>query len=130
MLGVARCGEDGLFEFNGQTVDYVRRPPRLKGIANAYGLYVSGDSMFPWRKDGGIVYVHPGLPVLVNDFVVVQLKPAKPGMPPAAYIKQLVRRTSTELHLFQFNPRKEIVIKAARVGSIHRVLDWDELMAL
>lgn len=130
VFGSARCGEDGLFELNGTALDYVRRPPRLAGIPDAYALYVDGESMAPWREHGDIVYVHPHQPARINDYVVVQLKTSKPGDMPEAYIKRLVRQTATELRLLQFNPRKEITIKASRIGSIHKIVDWSELMGI
>lgn len=130
VYGSASCGEDGLFELNGQTLDYVRRPPRLSGIKDAYALYVDGDSMAPWREHGDVVYVHPHQPPKINDYVVVQLKPTEPGEAPVAYIKRLLRQTATELRLLQFNPRKEISIKTSRVGTIHKIVDWSELMGV
>lgn len=130
VIGSARCGEDGLFELNGQTLDYVRRPPRLSGITDAYALYVDGDSMAPWREHGDVVYVHPHQPAKINDYVVVQLKAARPGDPQPAYIKRLLRQTPAELRLLQFNPRKEISIKASRVATIHKIVDWSELMGI
>lgn len=127
--GIASCGDDGLFEFNnGDVIDYVKRPPRLSNIKGSYALYVVGESMSPWREPGEPVYVHPGLPVSINDYVVVQLKPRHDGDPPSAYIKRLVKRTHKEIRLLQFNPHKEISIKPGDVLSIQRVLGWSELM--
>lgn len=130
VLGSAACGDDGLFEMGGGTLDYVRRPPRLSHIKDAYGIYISGDSMEPWKKAGQLVYVHPRLPVRIGDHVVIQLKPTKPGDAPEAYIKLLVRRTENELRLLQYNPRKEITFKMARVQSIHRVMELEDLIGV
>lgn len=128
--GVAIAGTEGGIEFNGQVTDYLRRPPRLQAVKDAYAVYVHGDSMSPWRKNGDAVYVHPGLPCRVGDYVVVQLRPEHPGEAPRAYIKELVRRTEKELRLRQFNPPKEIAIPTAKVHSIHRILDWTELLGI
>lgn len=128
ILGVGSCGEDGMFELNGQVADYVRRPPLLMGVRDAYALWVMGNSMFPWRKNGGVVYVHPHRPISIEDFVVVQLRNGSPGASKEAYIKQLVRRTARDLRLRQFNPNEDLTIPMSQVSTIHRVLDWDELV--
>lgn len=131
LLGTASCGDNGLFELNdGDPIDYVRRPARLAGNSDAYALYVQGDSMVPWRKNRQKVYVDPRQEAEIGDHVVVQLKPKKPGEPPAAYIKLLTRRNQREVRLEQYNPHKEIVLKASDVKSIHRIVDWDELLGL
>jgi len=132
VLGSAACGQDGLFEFNGDVLEYARRPPRLIGAQNVYALYVANDSMFPWRKHGELVYAHPGWPVRVEDFVVVQLLPKKEQTDPrpAAYIKQLVRQNSESVTLHQFNPAKDISLKRREIKSLHRIVDWAELLGI
>jgi phage repressor protein C with HTH and peptisase S24 domain len=70
--GTAAGGHDGGFIFEGGTIDYLRRPPRLMGIPSAYALYVLGDSMSPWRRNGEPVYVHPGQPPQIRDRVVAR----------------------------------------------------------
>jgi phage repressor protein C with HTH and peptisase S24 domain len=130
VLGGALCGEDGLFEFNGQALDNVRRPPRLMGVKDAYALYVYGDCMSPWREQGDLVMVHPHQPVKIGDYVVVQLKQEADGAAMPAYIKKLVRRTAKDVRLQQYNPAKEISISTARIWAIHRIIDWSELMSI
>lgn len=130
ILGGASCGDGGMFEMNGQTLDFARRPPRLAGAKGIYALYVQGDSMSPWREPGGLVYVHPHQPVKIGDYVVVQMVPEGPDLLPAAYIKKLVRRTADRLVLLQFNPREEKTLAAKKVKAIHRIMDWDEMMGI
>lgn len=130
ILGNGSCGEDGLFEFNGQTLDHARRPPRLKNVKDAYALYVHGESMSPWREPGELVYVHPHQPIKSLDYVVVQLHPEKPGECPKAYIKRLLKQTARDLKLLQFNPPEEKTIPNKRVKSVHRVMSWSELMGI
>jgi phage repressor protein C with HTH and peptisase S24 domain len=123
----AQCGENDVFDFESQTADFAPRPPRLAGVHDAYALYVRGDSMEPWREHGQLVYVHPGVPARINDFVVVQLKPKSGGMPPA-YLKRLVGRTSREIRLLQYNPRKHLTFPLTQILAIHRVMDPVELL--
>lgn len=128
VLGIASCGEDGGFVFESTTIDYVRRPPRLKGIPDVYALYIQGSSMAPWREEGETVYVHPNQRPQIGDYVVVQTGSA--GKPSAAYIKRLVKRTGSEIRLEQFKPAQELSISTKRVISIHRILNWSELLGL
>lgn len=130
ILGGASCGEDGMFELNGQTLGFAKRTPQIMGARDVYALYVRGESMVPWRENGGLVYVHPHQPVKINDYVVVQLLPELPDATPAAYIKRLVRRTAEHLVLQQFNPRSELRLPAKKVKAVHRIMDWDELLGI
>lgn len=130
VLGTAACGdgEADLFELNGQTVDFVRRPPRLIGVRDAFAVVVAGLSMSPWSEPGDVCYVAPHDPPRINDYVLVQLKPKKSGDAPRAYIKKLIKRTSKEIRLLQFEPREEFSIKLVDIVSIQRVIPWRELM--
>lgn len=128
ILGKAVGGDGGCFEINGEVVDYARRLPRLMGVKEAYGVYVYGGSMSPWRKEGEIACVHPNVPVRVGDYVVVQIRPDHEGDAPRAYVKQLVRRTEADLILSQLDPAKEFSVPMATVLSIHRIIDWTELL--
>jgi hypothetical protein len=45
VLGMAECGPDGWSLFNGETViEYVPRPANLRGVPDAYAVYISGTS--------------------------------------------------------------------------------------
>jgi phage repressor protein C with HTH and peptisase S24 domain len=130
ILGGASCGDDGLFELNGQILGFARRPPKLVGVKDIYALYVYGDSMVPWREPRSIVFVHPHQPIEIGDYVVVQLVPEKGTSTPRAYLKRLVRRTADSLRLHQYNPPQDISLPMKRVKSVHRVMDWSELLGL
>lgn len=131
VFGTGNCGEDGAFELNaGEAIDFVRRPPRLVGIKDAYALYVQGSSMRPWREEGQLVYVHPGQPPQIGDYVVVQCKPSKSGETPRAFIKRLERRTGTELVVSQYAPAGRMTFKLSQVLSVHRIVDWTELLGI
>jgi len=103
-------------------VDYVTRPPQLAGATEAYAVYVAGSSMEPRYLAGEILHIHPGKPVAPGAFVLVQLRPESDGETPRAFIKRLVRRTATKVTFEQFNPPKEIDIKASEIKSMHRIV--------
>lgn len=124
----ALCGENGAFEFESQISDFAPRPPRLKGVQEAYALYTAGESMSPWREPGQIVYVHPRQPWWIGDYVVILLRPRHEGDPPEAYIKKLVGQNVKEIRVMQYNPMKYINFQRSRIQAVHRIMDWPELM--
>ncbi len=127
VLGTAVGGQDGFFDLNGQVKDYIERPQQLFGIAEAYAIYIEEESMVPRYMPGEVVYVHPGRPLTMGCFVVIQLRPDKEGDPPKALIKQLIRRTSAKITLSQLNPGRELEFNTRDVVSMHRVVWAGEL---
>jgi SOS-response transcriptional repressor LexA len=113
---------DGWWSWSGEVTDYVVRPPALAATTHAYAVYVAGSSMEPRYYLGELVHIHPGKPVTIGAFVLVQIRPEAEGETPRASIKRLVRRTATSWRFEQFNPSKEIDVKAADVLSIHRIV--------
>jgi phage repressor protein C with HTH and peptisase S24 domain len=126
VLGMAECGPDGWSLWNGEVIEMTSRPLNLAGAALAYAVYVVGDSMEPRYHSGELVYVHPGRPVDVGAYVLVQVKPKEDGDAPRAVVKRLVRRSATKVTLEQFNPKKTIELKASDVLSMHRVVGSGE----
>ena len=122
VYGAAIGGDDGAFEFNGQIHEYIERPPQLAGVRNAYGVYVTGDSMMPRFEPGWLLHINPNRPVTVGASVVVQVRPEQENSLPLCYIKEFVRRTPTLLVLRQYNPPGEIEWPLPRVIAIHRVV--------
>lgn len=130
VYGVAIGGTEGDFSFNGTVVDYVRRPPMLRRIGNAFGVYVIGDSMSPRFDHGDLVFVHPGRPPQPGNDVIVELH-GEHGAPGPCYIKRLVRRSADRVQLAQFNPpRDDIAIEASRIKAVYRILTAGEIMGV
>ena len=126
VLGMAECGADGWSLWNGDVIDMVDRPASLAGVALAYGVYVVGGSMEPRYFPGELVLIHPGKPVTLGAFVLVQKKPKQDGDPPLAVIKRLIKRTASKITLEQFNPAKSFDIRSDDIVSIHRVVGASE----
>jgi phage repressor protein C with HTH and peptisase S24 domain len=126
VLGMAECGADGWSLWNGDVIDMVDRPASLAGVANAYGVYVVGGSMDPRYFPGELVLIHPGKPVTLGAFVLVQRKPKQDGDPPLAVIKRLIKRTASKITLEQFNPAKSFDIRSDDIVSVHRVVGASE----
>jgi phage repressor protein C with HTH and peptisase S24 domain len=126
VMGVAEGGGEGRSLWNGEIVDYVERPPSLAGAPNGYATYVIGTSMEPRYHPGEMIYVHPGKPVTIGSYVLVQLKPKNEGEPPPALIKRLAKKTGTKIVLEQFNPAKTYDIALKEIVSMHRIVGSGE----
>jgi phage repressor protein C with HTH and peptisase S24 domain len=126
VLGMAECGPDGWSLWNGDVIDMVARPANLAGVPGAYAVYVVGASMEPRYHPGELVHIHPGKPLTVGAYVLVQRRPKNDGDPPLAVIKRLARRTGSKIVLEQFNPPKSFEIKSDDIVSLHRVVGSGE----
>jgi phage repressor protein C with HTH and peptisase S24 domain len=130
VLGSAECGSDGIFMFNGQQIDFVRRPPGQMNRKGIYCIYAVGSSMEPVYEGGDLVYVDPHCPPKAGRDVVLQLVPKGPGGEVRCFLKRLVRRSGSKWRLKQFNPEREFVLDDKDVAAVHLVLKNQELMGL
>lgn len=118
VYGQAVGGLDGQFLMNGSILYSVMAPPQIAKIAGAYGVQISGDSMFPRYEDGEVAFVDPRRRVKKGDYVVAQIQ-FDEHEPPHAYVKRFVRHNAEELVLSQFNPPKELTFDHDQVVSVH-----------
>lgn len=109
-------------------IEYVRRPPSLMTVPDAYAIYVVGDSMYPMHSPGDLRFVHPHKQPRPGSTVIVQTRHWEHD-PGQAYIKIFRRRTATSIVLEQFNPSVTIEIPIKYVVSVHYVPDLTELFA-
>ncbi|KAB0269015.1 LexA family transcriptional regulator [Microvirga brassicacearum] len=130
IFGEAVAGDDGMFEFNGQVIDTIGRPPNLASVKSAYGVYVRGTSMYPRYNEGEVVHVNPVKPARPGHDVLVQILPEVEGDPPLGFIKRLVKREGHELILEQLNPPEGqdrlMRFPQERVHSVHRIVGMSE----
>lgn len=122
VLGRAVGGDSGEYEFNGQVLEYRSCPPTLANVADAYAIYIDGESMAPRYRPGEIAFVHPDKPPRADDHVVVQLKPTQDGAPPRGFIKKFVGWTPNKLILEQYNPAKKIEFERKEVLKVHLIV--------
>lgn len=120
--GLAVCGDDGRFEFNGEIAGYAERPESLRKVTNAYAIYSDGESMYPRFKPREVLKVNPNLPPAPGDDVVVQLRPREPGGPIECYIKEYRGRSGSVYNLWQWNPPGPFPIDVALVLAVHVIV--------
>lgn len=130
VVGIVACGDDASFILNGQTGDYVRRPPGLQGKRSVYALNVYGDSMYPVYRHGALVYVDPLRTPAVTEDAVLELHPEDPrnGEPGKGYLKRVKALRGRSVICEQFNPPGEIVFDRDEIKSFHRVIPWEEVL--
>jgi phage repressor protein C with HTH and peptisase S24 domain len=129
ILGSAECGQDGVFTVNtGDPIDFVRRPPGQATRRGIYCIYAQGSSMEPVYEAGDLIYVDPHQPPKPGRDVVIQLRKQSEAGELRYFLKRLVKHTSTQWRVKQFNPEKEIVLEEREVAAIHLVLKNHELM--
>lgn len=121
VYGRAVAGVNGEFIFDGIKLYEVFCPPQLSHVNGAYGVQVSGDSMYPRYEDGEIVYVDPLRRVKKGDYVVAQIMTENETNLPQAFVKKFIRHNEQELVLEQFNPAKNLTLPHQRVVSVHYI---------
>lgn len=121
LLGQAEGGPDGAFEMNGETADYVARPPGLEGISTAYAIQMVGTSMEPRYMDGETLYINPRKRPTPSCYVVFQTQTEEFG-PTKAFVKQYAGQDNGDVVFRQLNPEKTFKIKGTSIKSIHRVV--------
>lgn len=127
LLGVVVGGDDADFEFNGEVIDYVRRPP---GIATTQGVFASqviGTSMIPRFEPGEVIYAGGKQPVN-GEYVIIELFPAGNAKNGKCFIKKLVSRKPTEIICEQFNPAKQMTFDPYAIKKMSRIIPWQELL--
>jgi len=124
VLGTAAGSElgKGAFQLTTDVVDYARRPYGLIGAPGVYALYVEGDSMSPKYEPGDIIFVHPHRKPLGGDYVVIQ-EPDSNNGDSRAFVKRLVKITSTTIRAQQYNPPATIDFIIRPGVTVHKVMN-------
>lgn len=133
VLGTSRGGEGRTpdeFAFNGEIIDYARRPPGIATLREVFALYVVGESMAPWRQPGDLVYCSQARQPRAGDYVVVELRAGREGDAPPAILKRLVAMGPSRLTLEQYNPAGTFALDRRKVKQLLRVIDWPELLGV
>lgn len=97
-------------------VGKLSRPESLAGDADAYGMTMIDDSMWPRFRPGRQLLVSPRSPAAIGDDVAVRLRSS------GVMIGELVRRSATAIELKQYRPDRTVRVPVGDVASIHKVV--------
>lgn len=120
VMGAVKGGSEGFYFNEGEPKEFVSRPSGLDGVANAFALYVDGESMEPRYFAGEILYVNPNRPISKNCFVAIELQDGQ------GLIKQFVKRSDDTVVLRQFNPAKDLRLATRDVKRMYRITGASE----
>ncbi|MCQ0986427.1 S24 family peptidase [Jiella marina] len=120
---------EGAFEMETRVIEYVRRPPSLVSVPDAYAFYVAGHSMVPVHNPGDLRFVHPYKPARQGDTVVVQAQYAEHrGI--EAFLGLYERRNADKVYIRKLNPEATVEFTLSYVKAIHRVLTVNEMFGV
>lgn len=130
VFGTAAGSINGAIAMSNEAIDWLPRPPGLKGARDVYALYVVGNSMEPRWRPGDVIFVHPHRPVRRGDHVVIQMR--KTGAAETqSWVKEFIRTASNgDAVTRQYNPEAEMTFVKASVSAVHRVLTTNELFGV
>ena len=117
----AQGGDDGSVIIGNEPIDWITRPEPLLTVADAYAVYITGDSMAPAFDHGDTALVHPHLPVGRGDDVIFQTD-NRPGEDRKALIKRLVTTSQQIWTVEQFNPRREFTLTRSSWPKAHFIV--------
>jgi phage repressor protein C with HTH and peptisase S24 domain len=116
----AQGGSEGAMTLSNEPVSWLPRDARLEGVPDAYGCFVSGDSMEPAYERGNILLVNPSAQPQPGDDVVF-MKEDKDGTR-YVLIKRLVRRNESSWTVKQYNPAKTFTLSRKEWSKAHLVI--------
>jgi phage repressor protein C with HTH and peptisase S24 domain len=116
----AQGGSEGAMILSNEPVSWIPRDPRLEGVADAYGCFVSGDSMEPAYERGNLLLVYPSAEVSPGDDCVF-LRETADGTR-YVLIKRLVRRNEASWTVKQYNPAKTYTLSRREWQKAHLVI--------
>lgn len=116
----AQGGSEGALVLSSEPVSWLPRDPRLEGVADAYGCFVSGESMEPAYERGNIVLVNPSAQPESGDDVVF-MREGKDGQR-YVLIKRLVKVNAQSWTVKQYNPAKTFTLSRKEWPKAHVVI--------
>lgn len=118
---------DGAVQFEGGVIEYIRRPPALVSVKDAYAIYVVGSSMEPRLQEGSLQVVHPNRRPRPGDDVILQIQRG-PDQDMQVYVKQLDRVTDAAVFCRHYcNLNDELVFQRVTVKAMHKILTNEDL---
>jgi phage repressor protein C with HTH and peptisase S24 domain len=116
----AQGGSEGAMTLSNEPVSWLPRDPRLEGVPDAYGCFVSGDSMEPAYEKGNVLLVNPSRQPEPGDDVVF-MREDKDGTR-YVLIKRLVKVNQQSWTVKQYNPAKTFTLPRKEWSKAHLVI--------
>jgi phage repressor protein C with HTH and peptisase S24 domain len=119
ILGRAQGGPQGvlMIPVEQRPVDWTYRPPQLRGVADAFAIFVYDDSMDPRYRNGQILWIHPHMPLKQGDGVLI-IKTSN-----EALVKELIRRTAASLTVKEYKPKeREFSLAMEEIRQLYRIV--------
>jgi len=114
-------GGNGTMIVSTDEIDRIPRPYTLEGIAEAYGILITGESMVPAFRPGDTAWVNPRLPPIRDCEVILYQLNDRNGEA-VATIKQLIGWNDREWQVQQWNPPKKFKLDRGLWKTCHRVV--------
>ncbi|HWG05211.1 MAG TPA: S24 family peptidase [Beijerinckiaceae bacterium] len=114
-------GGNGTMIVSTDEIDRIPRPYTLEGIAEAYGILITGESMVPAFRPGDTAWVNPRLPPIRDCEVILYQVNDRSGEA-VATIKQLAGWTERDWLVQQWNPPKKFRLDRGVWKTCHRVV--------
>jgi phage repressor protein C with HTH and peptisase S24 domain len=114
-------GGNGTMIVSTDEIDRIPRPHTLEGIAEAYGILITGESMVPAFRPGDTAWVNPRLPPIRDCEVILYQVNDRDGEAVAS-IKQLAGWSDREWQVQQWNPPKKFKLDRGLWKTCHRVV--------
>lgn len=116
----AQGGSEGAMVLSSDPVAWVPREARLDGVREAYGCFVSGDSMEPAYERGNLLLVNPAAAVTAGDDCLF-LRAADDGTR-YVLVKRLVRVSEQSWTVRQYNPPRTYTLSRKEWQQAHLVI--------
>jgi transcriptional regulator with XRE-family HTH domain len=109
IVGLPAPGDDERIVIDGGRRGDIPTPPQLDNVSGAFAVYVRGRSMEPRYYEGEVIYLNPGRPPNIGDFVLVTVTEPRSSAQ-LGYIRQYLGEDLVHIHLATLNPKKKHVV--------------------
>lgn len=116
----AQGGDEGAMILSSEPIAWIPRDARLEGIRDAYGCFVSGDSMEPAYERGNLLLVNPTAAISPGEDCLF-LRETNDGTR-YALVKRLVRRNANGWTVKQYNPARTYSLPRKEWQKAHLVI--------
>ena len=116
----AQGGNEGAMVLSNEPVAWIPRDARLEGVSEAYGCFVSGDSMEPAYERGNLLLVNPTASVGPGDDCLF-LRETADGTR-YVLVKRLLKVSAQAWTVRQYNPLKTYALPRKEWQKAHLVI--------